>query len=181
MMKEQNRHNLFSELVVRHQSELYAYIFAISRNRDDTDDLYQAVLLVLWTKFDSFGPNSSFFPWARQTAKFTVRKFFRSKRSRTYVSDKLLDAFAETNINPECAAADPYMLALEHCREKLSVTDDELLELRYAKDFRSSQIADRLQRSQQSVCQSLKRIRRWLLECVETELAQQEHPREARP
>ena len=74
-MNEQDRHNLFSELIARHQSELYAYIFAIVRNWEDADDLFQSVCLVLWRKFESFRPGSSFFSWARQTAKIEVRKF----------------------------------------------------------------------------------------------------------
>ena len=62
-MNEQERHNLFSELLTRHQSELYGYIFAVVRNWEDADDLYQSVCLVLWSKFDSFRPGSSFFAW----------------------------------------------------------------------------------------------------------------------
>jgi DNA-directed RNA polymerase specialized sigma24 family protein len=54
------------------------------------------------------------------------------------------------------------------------MTDENLLELRYVEDLGSREIADRVQRPQQSVCQSLKRIRRWLLECVKVELARQE-------
>ena len=38
-----------------------------------------------------------------------------------------------------------------------------------------AQIADRLQRLQPNVCRSLNRIRRWLLDCIRMELAQQEH------
>ena len=55
-MNEQERHNLFSELLTRHQSELYGYIFAVVRNWEDADDLYQSVCLILWRKFDRFGP-----------------------------------------------------------------------------------------------------------------------------
>ena len=54
LMNEQERHNLFSELIARHQSEIYAYIFAIVRNWEDADDLFQSVCLVLWRKFESF-------------------------------------------------------------------------------------------------------------------------------
>ena len=74
-MNEQERHNLFSELIARHQSQLYAYIFAIVRNWEDADDLFQSVCVVLWQKFESFRSDSNFFSWARQTAKFEVRKF----------------------------------------------------------------------------------------------------------
>jgi RNA polymerase sigma-70 factor, ECF subfamily len=173
-MNEQDRHSLFSELIARHQSELYAYIFAIARNLNDTDDLYQTVCLVLWRKFDSFRPGSSFFAWARQTAKLTVRKFMKRKQSRTYVSEDLIDVLADTAFDTECDGASLYIAALEHCRQKLAASDDELLELRYVEDLGSRQIAEQLGRPQQSVCQSLKRIRRWLLECVQAELARQE-------
>ena len=174
-MNEQDRHTLYTELIVRHQSELYAYIFAIARNWEDTDDLYQTVCLVLWEKFDSFQPGTSFFAWARHTAKLTARNFMKRKQSRTCVSEKLLDALAETTFDTSSAESDlSFMAALERCREKLVAADDELLELRYVDDLGSRQIANQLQRPQQSVCQSLKRIRRWLMECVEREVKQDE-------
>ena len=70
-----------------------------------------------------------------------------------------------------------YLAALRHCRGRLSATDEELLRLRYVEDFGSRQIADRLQRLQSNVCHSLARIRRWLFECIQMEIARQGHPR----
>lgn len=58
---------------------------------------------------------------------------------------------------------------------KLNSADQELLDLHYSEALGSRQIADRLQRSQTSVCNSLNRIRGWLLECIQMELARQEH------
>ena len=55
-MTEQDRHNSFVELLTRHQSQLYGYIFALVRNREDAADLFQSVGLILWRKFDSFRP-----------------------------------------------------------------------------------------------------------------------------
>ena len=68
------------------------------------------------------------------------------------------------------------LAALRRCREKLSAADEELLNLRYVEDLGSREIANRLLRPQPSVCRSLNRIRNWLLECIEMELARQEHP-----
>lgn len=171
-MRNQDRHSLFSELIIRHQSELYAYIFAIARNWEDTDDVYQSVCLVLWSKFDTFQVGSSFFSWARQTAKFTVRDYLRRKRSRAQIDEKLLNAFTEAALDSSSPRSDlDYMTALEFCRGKLAATDEELLKLRYEEDLGSRQIAERLGRPQQSVCQSLKRIRCVLMECMKTELA----------
>ena len=89
-MNDQERHNLFSELIARHQSELYGYIFAIVRNWEDANDLFQSVCLVLWSKFASFRHGSSFFAWARQTAKLEVRKFLTRKQMPNYASERIV-------------------------------------------------------------------------------------------
>ncbi len=181
-MDIQDRHNLFSDLVARHHSQLYAYIFAIARNREDARDVLQSVCLVLWRKFDSFQPGTSFFSWARQTAKFVVRTHLRQKKkSSNYVSEELMDALAETIIEAENHEADLYLVAMRLCRQKLSPADEELLQLRYVDELGSREIAGQLQRPQPSVCNSLKRIRRWLLKCIQMEVSRQEHPEEGSP
>lgn len=174
-MNDQERHNLFSELIARHQSEIYGYIFAIVRNWEDADDLFQSVCLVLWSKFASFRQGSSFFSWARQTAKFKVRKFLTRKQVPNYVSEELLDTLAEATLITESGGVEVGLAALRRCREKLDATDEELLRLRYTEGLSTVEIASRLQRLQPNVSRSLNRIRRLLLECVKTELAQQKH------
>jgi RNA polymerase sigma-70 factor, ECF subfamily len=172
-MNEPDRNSLFSDLIANCQSELYGYIFAVVRNWEDADDLFQSVCLVLWRKFESFRPGSSFFAWARQTARIEVSQFLRRKQLQTSVSEKLLEDLTEPIGDSQSGQAESYLAALRRCKAKLSTVDEELLELQYVEDLGSRQIADRLRRPQQSVCQSLKRIRRWLLECVQMELARQ--------
>ena len=175
-MNEQDRHNLFSELIAHHQSGLYAYIFAIVQNWQDADDLYQSTCLVLWRKFELFRPGSSFFAWARQTAKIEVRNFLKRKRSAKYVNEELVDALAEVVVDAPRDDAELYLATMQRCREKLNATDEELLQLRYVEDLGIREIAERLQRFQSNVCRSLNRIRRWLLECVQTEIGRQAIP-----
>lgn len=174
-MNEKHNHSLFSELIARHQSELYAYIYAIVRNWEDADDLYQSTCLVLWRKFDSFRPDTSFFAWARETAKLEVRTFLRRKRLPSYVSEELLDALAEIVFDARDDGVNAYLTALRRCKEKLDPSDQELLQLRYVEDLGTHEIADRLQRFQSNVCRSLNRIRRRLLECIRISSAQQDH------
>ena len=177
-MNEQKRHNLFAELVNRHQSELYGYIYAVVRNWGDTDDLYQSVCLILWKKFDSFQPGTSFFAWARQTAKIEISSFLRRRRLPSYASENLMNILTEIAEEPQEEGAEAYLVALQRCREKLNATDDQLLQLRYVEDLTTVEIADRLQRLRPSVSRSLIRIRRWLFECIENELARQERSSE---
>jgi RNA polymerase sigma-70 factor, ECF subfamily len=174
MMNDQEAHNLFSELLARHQGELYGYIFAVVRNWEDADDLYQSVCLVLWSKFEQFRPGTSFFAWARQIAKITVSNYLRHKQPRNPLGEQLLDVVSEIEAETLNDAADAYLNALRRCRTKLSVEDEQLLELHYVDDLGSRQIADRLQRPQPSVCRSLNRIRNWLFQCIRMEMAREE-------
>lgn len=176
-MSINDRHNLFSELVTCYHSQLYAYIFAIVRNRVDADDIFQSVYLILWRKFESFDPDSShFYPWARQTAKLVVYSFIRHKNKLSNcVEGDLLDSLTETVYEDLSNDTGLYLAALRRCRNKLDAADKELLELRYSHDLGSREIAGRLQRPQTSVCRSLNRIRNWLYECIEMELDRQKH------
>jgi RNA polymerase sigma-70 factor, ECF subfamily len=180
-MNGQERHDLFVELITRHQSELYGYIYAVVRNWEDTDDLCQSVCLFLWSKFESFQPGSSFFAWARQTAKIEISNFLRRKKSPRYLADQLRDILPETATDSRDTDAEVYLAALRHCREKLTSEDDELLQLRYVEELSTVEIADRLQRLRQSVSRSLNRVRRRLFECIQIELAKQEHPSKQLP
>jgi RNA polymerase sigma-70 factor, ECF subfamily len=174
-MNEKERDHLFSDLITRHQSQLYGYIFAVVRNWEDADDLFQSVCLVLWSKFESFRMDSDFFAWARQIAKNKVADLMRHKRSMIHVGEELLTDLTTTAKEMRTGGGDTYLTALESCREKLNRADQELLAIHYTENLGSRQIADRLQRSQTSVCNSLNRIRGWLFECIQMELARQEH------
>lgn len=176
-MKEHERHTLFSELLTHCQSQIYGYIFGVVRNWQDADDVYQSVCLILWRKFESFRVGSNFLAWARQTTKIELSKFLRQQTSQTsqsLIGDKLLDDLAEP-FTKEDSGAELYLAALRQCKMKLTHSDEVLLELHYAEDLGSRELAERLQRSQPSICRSLNRIRCWLLECIRMELARQEH------
>jgi RNA polymerase sigma-70 factor, ECF subfamily len=179
-MNDQDRHNLFSELIARYHSQLYAYIFAVVKTQADAEDVFQSVCLVLWRKFGSFQPEDNFFSWARQTAKYVLYSFLRHKKNQpNHATEELLDAFAETISSTQGDGVELHVAALRRCKERLSVADGELLQLRYVEALGIHEIADRLQRLQPSVCRSLNRIRRWLLECIQMELARQNHPGKA--
>ena len=104
-----------------------------------------------------------------------MRKFLTQKQVPNYVSEKLLDTLAEATLITESGGVEVGLAALRRCREKLDATDEELLQLRYTEGLSTVEIASRLQRLQPNVSRSLNRIRRLLLECIKTELAQQKH------
>jgi RNA polymerase sigma-70 factor (ECF subfamily) len=142
--------------------------------------LLQSIYLVLWRKFESFQPGSNFLYWASRTAKLVVSDFLKRKRLPSYASDELLDTMVETMSDVPSTGPERHLEALRRCRAKLSSADGELIDMHYADELGSRQIADELHRSQPSICNSLNRIRSWLFRCVQIELSQQQHSGEPR-
>lgn len=134
--------------------------------------------MVLWSKFESFQPGSSFFAWARQTAKFKISEFLRHRRSPIHVAEKRIDVLSEIVAESYDDGEEAFLVALRQCREKLSSTDNELLQLRYVENLSTVEIAAQQQRLRPSISRSLNRIRRWLFDCIEARLATQEHSAE---
>ena len=176
-MNAQERQDLYCELLARHRNELYGYIFAVVRTWEDADDLFQTVCTILWSKFESFQPGTDFFAWARQVAKNQISKFLNRKRQPDFINEELLDALTAIAIDAESDLTESYLEALRRCKTKLAVHDEQLLELHYGEGFGTTQIADKLHRNRTSVCRALNRIRCWLFECIQVEVARQEHPR----
>jgi DNA-directed RNA polymerase specialized sigma24 family protein len=114
------------------------------------------------------------------TTRRVVADFLRKKTLPIHASEELLDALIDTPLTPCSDATAVYLDSLRGCREKLNESDEQLLGLRYAESLGNRQIADRLKRSEQSVCNSLTRVRRWLLDCITRELARRDRPAEDR-
>ncbi|WP_419192672.1 sigma-70 family RNA polymerase sigma factor [Kolteria novifilia] len=165
----------FMDLVTRHQHQLYGFIFALVHNSADADDLYQQVLIVLWKKFDSLPPEGDFLRWAWQAARYEVLNFWRRKERRPShvgLSEDLVEDIVERESRQ--AEADRGLerrRALNECVKRLPEKDRELLETCYTTDLQIKQIAEKIGRSSQSICNSLRRIRSALFECIHRRLS----------
>jgi RNA polymerase sigma factor (sigma-70 family) len=67
--------------------------------------------------------------------------------------------------------AEVRLKALGECLKKLPAADSKLIECRYTHSLSSLQIAELLERSQPSVCNSLRRIRENLMHCISKNLS----------
>ncbi len=170
-----DRTNEFTDLLTAHQNSLFAYIYALVRNLRDTEDIYQEVAFTLWQKFDAYQSDTNFAAWARATALFKVRDFLRSKRrSRVFFDDQLMSELADTSAKLQVAATsdtpDAYHFALVDCMNGLNAADQQLVALSYSGNCSLQEVAKQEGRSPQSVCNSLKRIRGALLDCIEQKI-----------
>lgn len=152
------------------QRALYLYVLPLVGNAADADEVLQETNVVIWAKWQQFEEGTNFLAWARAIARLEVFRFRRSRHHRlSFLNDELLDAVAHrAEINSDQSEA--RQKALEHCLQKLRPTDRELIQMRYAPGQNGDRVAAQLGRPANSVYQSLSRIRRVLLECVQHRL-----------
>jgi RNA polymerase sigma factor (sigma-70 family) len=54
------------------QKRIYTFILALVPNHQDADDLFQETVLLMWSKFDSFTPGTSFVAWGCTIARYQI-------------------------------------------------------------------------------------------------------------
>jgi len=176
MSCETNRSEEFIELIAQYQPRIFLFILSLVPNRVDAEDLLSETMLVLWQKFGNFRPGSDFRAWAFEVAMRQSKKFWnKCGRCKFRHSDEFLDRVATT----AASSSDDHQAkfdALEHCRAKLSPTDQDLLQRRYQSKATLASVAADLGRSEAGCYKAMARIRQALLACIQKTLAQAVHP-----
>ncbi len=166
----------FVQEFTKNQRRLYLYILAQVGRPNDAEEVLQETNLVIWRKASQFTPGTNFFAWASRIATYEVLKL-RERRGR----DKLRFSaeFVEVVAAEASEASDAWedrRQALSVCLGKLRSRDRELIERRYATGETGKSVAEDLGRPINAVYQSLGRIRRVLIECVQRQLAAMARP-----
>lgn len=161
----------FITLFTQAQRQLYLFILSQVGKVQAAEEILQETNLVIWSKSHQFEVGTNFLAWARQISVYEVLKW-RQKHSRdklTFSGEFMETVAANYSKTPE--EVERRQLALEQCLEKLNDKDRELIEKRYEPGMNGKNVAAALGRPPNSVYQSLGRIRKLLLECVERQLA----------
>jgi RNA polymerase sigma-70 factor (ECF subfamily) len=165
----------FMDLLTAHQGQVFGYIYAAVRNLDDAEELYQQTSLVLWRKFSDYRLGSDFARWACKAAKYEILHFQRNKRrSAIHFSEQALSNLAEVQTSSDDEARRFQQEFLAECVDELSPDDQQLVRLCYGQQHSIKQVADTLQRSAQTLYNSLSRIRHVLFDCVRLKLTREQ-------
>lgn len=176
-MAEPERHQRFVELLTQHQGQVFGYIYALVRNFDDAEDLFQQSSLVLWDKFDQFADGTNFVRWACTIAQYEVLNFIRKRqRNQLYFSEQFQRELAVMQSEMDADEAAARRDALAGCLERLDEGDRQLVQQCYGSNRSFKDVAACLGRPAQFIYDALSRIRRVLLNCVKLSLARERHP-----
>lgn len=89
----------FSRIVKEHKSEIYTVCYMFSKDSDEVADLYQDILIKLWSGFDGFRGESSVKTWIWRVAlNACISDDRRKKRRGEKVSLSVdIDPFEDTD------------------------------------------------------------------------------------
>ena len=163
----------FVSLIAVHQRTIFLYLNSLVPSSAEVDDLFQETCLVCWREFDKFEEGTNFAAWACTIAFNRVRAWRSSQsRQRVVFSDAFLESVAQELADNQELLEDRSKV-LRQCIGKLPEHHRELVRLRYTAEHSIAAIADRLEKSTDSIYRMLSRIRVALHRCV-TETLNQE-------
>src|SRR3954465_12084036 len=170
--KEADARKRLVALMTRHQRQIFSYIYVLVPNRSDAEDLLQETSLVICEKFHEFKEGTDFVAWACQIAYWRGRFFSQKYAPPKIIFDQdLIDVVARTASKMSDELDDRHA-ALEQCLERLHPRDRGLLIARYEPGGSVDEAARRSGRTVQTAYKALARLRKLLLDCVTTKLAQ---------
>ena len=164
----------FVELLLANQRRVTTYIATLLCNPPDVDDLFQEASVVMWQKFGTFQPGTSFAAWACRIAHLKVLEFRRrQRRGPVLFSDETLESLAGECTDHldeiECQHA-----KLSECVAELDPAQQQLLQVRFAEKSNLKSTAQTLGRAINTVRRRLTLLYAALLECVAAKTAEDE-------
>jgi RNA polymerase sigma-70 factor (ECF subfamily) len=157
----------FAACWVSNQRALSAYIMAAIGSFHDAEEILQKVAIVAFTKREQFDARrSSFSTWAIGIARLEIQHWRRDRgRDRLVFDDETLERLAAAHqlVAGELAELEE---ALIGCLDKMQGRARAMLEMRYRRSMRSTDIARQFRTSQSVVDVTLSRARAALARCI---------------
>lgn len=173
-METKSKNNLFFRLYNNVQTRIYSFLLIIVHNHSDAEDILQETASIMWEKFDQYEQGTNFEAWAMSIAKRKALEFLRkNKRSRMIFQEQYYDLISNQALQTTEDVSDRVQ-AVNHCLQKLSEKDRNLLSMRFKKNIPLKHISNITGRSASGICQSFSRILDVLRACVTAVLAQQD-------
>jgi RNA polymerase sigma-70 factor (ECF subfamily) len=157
----------FMALYSGHQRRLYLYTLALIPAASDAEDVFQDANLVLWQKFGQYQEGTNFFAWACKIIRYKVLQH-REKvtRAAAILDPDVLDRLADVAATQLEHRDDFDRQILVDCVAKLNAADQELMRQRYTLGMAVQAIAVAMKRSPNAISQTVGRVRRLLLACI---------------
>ena len=140
----------FDELLIRHQSRVFSYIFHIVKNRDLAEDVFQETFVkaIMTIKQGRYSENGKFVAWITRIAHNLIIDHYRQEKSENTVSTDEDDTnllnrkdLCEDNIE-DAMVVEQIHKDVKRIIEALPESQREVLVMRYYRNMSFKEIAD---------------------------------------
>jgi len=161
--------------LVRNRQELLGFIFALTRDFEVAEEVFQDLAVVVLNESTSGTDVRRFMPWAREIARRRVAEYYRKSARRRSVEipaesfgQVVCQAFEENESSPEERRL--RLVYLDQCIKQLPDRSREVIDRRYRDRSGVQVIASAMKWKVKSVSVALSRARKALAECIRLKL-----------
>lgn len=170
---EEAKHRAFTRLWLDAQHALGGFVRLQVNNPADANDMIQEVAAQASIHFDKYDPDRPFAAWLFGIARQRIAEHYRKQNRAPIVFssdavEMILPALASLQAEPS-----DRMESLRQCVKKLNGKQLKLIDLKYAQQLSSEDIASTIGSTPASINVMLFRIRDALRRCVENSLEAQ--------
>ncbi|MEM6259792.1 MAG: sigma-70 family RNA polymerase sigma factor [Planctomycetota bacterium] len=156
----------FAKLWLQNQHAIGGFVCVHVSDHHLADDIIQEVAELAAEKFEQYDPSRPFIGWLIGIARNRIAQAYRERGRRPVVySSEVLDSIANAYTTMQ-QTDDDRLDGLRECMSKLSDRHRRVIELRYARQLTSENIASQVGCSPRAVTSMLQRIREALRKCV---------------
>jgi RNA polymerase sigma-70 factor (ECF subfamily) len=160
-------------LLLSHRAMLLGYVVSIVRDPDLAEDVFQNVAVVVLDKAGAVARDEDFPAWARRVARLESLTALRKRKRAPELLDHSVLEMLEGHWSATETAPAPARKALRECVERLSPYARQLIHMRYVENLSALAVAERLNRSPNTIYVALSRTYRHLAGCVQRRLARE--------
>jgi RNA polymerase sigma-70 factor, ECF subfamily len=163
----------FGGLVMRYEACIRACLAMRLSNPHEAEDLAQEVFLTAFRRLDTFDQNLPPGPWLRGIAFNLLRNHLRKHRPIAVGGAAELEQLIDRHMAGRYAPAQEssLMAALQHCLQKLSGPDRDLLHRRYHEETTVQDLATSAGCGTSTITMQLHRLRQALAACIRSRVA----------
>ncbi|HEY3322390.1 MAG TPA: sigma-70 family RNA polymerase sigma factor [Planctomycetota bacterium] len=158
-------------LLVRYQSMLLGYLYALTEDWEIAEEALQETSVFICARWQDYTPGTRFGAWARTVARLRAKEVLRA-RSRGVSLDEgcLADVIEDHTWEQHGSFSAEQKAALAKCIEALPRHLRRMMDLHYRKQYDGQKLAALLEKSVESIYMTLSRTRQKLRECVDRRL-----------
>ena len=171
---QDERSKMLVRLLTQHHQALLRYVYALVGNAEDANDILQETSVALFQKLEQFDDSRPFLPWAYRFAYFEVLKWRENSANKPLTLDNDVVELISKDRERGDVLLKRRMDLLPECFRLLPSRDLIAIRARYFEKVNADELCEKLGLSRRTLFRELERIRKSLMDCIESKLAVEE-------